>query len=49
MYGLALASEEGVKQVLGNLIADFDLTMALSGKKSVNELNRDMLRKGGLY
>lgn len=45
MYGLALAGEEGVKQVIRNLIADFDLTMALSGKKNVSELNRDMLKK----
>jgi lactate 2-monooxygenase len=45
MYGLALAGEEGVKQVLRNLIADFDLTLALSGKKSVSELNRDLLKR----
>ncbi|MRX53041.1 alpha-hydroxy-acid oxidizing protein [Bacillus idriensis] len=45
MYGLALAGEDGVKQVLRNLIADFDLTMALSGKCSVGELNRDMLKR----
>ncbi|MDR6123181.1 lactate 2-monooxygenase [Bacillus sp. SLBN-46] len=45
MYGLALAGEEGVKQVLRNLIADFDLTLALSGKRSVRELDRDLLRK----
>ncbi|SET36183.1 L-lactate dehydrogenase (cytochrome) [Salinibacillus kushneri] len=45
MYGLALAGEAGVKQVLRNLIADFDLSMALSGKKSTQELNRDLLRK----
>ncbi|GAA0479742.1 lactate 2-monooxygenase [Salinibacillus aidingensis] len=45
MYGLALAGEDGVKQVLRNLIADFDLSMALSGKTSVAELNREILRK----
>lgn len=45
MYGLALAGEEGVKQVLRNLIADFDLTLALSGKRYVGELNRDLLKK----
>jgi len=37
MYGLPLVDEEGIKQVLRNLIADFDLTLALSGKRSVNE------------
>jgi lactate 2-monooxygenase len=45
MYGLALAGEDGVKQVIRNLLADFDLTMALSGKRSVEELNRDLLSK----
>jgi lactate 2-monooxygenase len=45
MYGLALAGEEGVKQVLRNLIADFDLTLALSGKTSLKEINKDLLRK----
>jgi len=30
MYELPLVDEEGVKQMLG-LIADFDLTLALSG------------------
>jgi lactate 2-monooxygenase len=44
MYGLALAGEEGVKQVIRNLLADFDLTMALSGKRSVKELSMDLLR-----
>ncbi|MRX74332.1 alpha-hydroxy-acid oxidizing protein [Bacillus lacus] len=44
MYGLALAGEEGVKQVLRNILADFDLSMALSGKCSVAELNRGLLR-----
>ena len=43
MYGLALAGEEGVKQVLRNLIADFDLTMALAGKKSIQEVDRSLL------
>lgn len=46
MYGLALAGDEGVKQVLRNMIADFDLTLALSGKRSVQELNRELLKKG---
>lgn len=46
MYGLALAGEAGVKQVLRNMIADFDLTLALSGKRSVQELNRELLKKG---
>ncbi len=31
VYGLALAGEEGVREVLANLLADFELTLALSG------------------
>ncbi|MBO9129388.1 lactate 2-monooxygenase [Bacillus sp. 165] len=42
-YGLALAGEEGVREVIRNLIADVDLTMALSGKKSIAELDRSLL------
>lgn len=43
MYGLAVAGEKGVKQVIRNLLADFDLTMALSGKKSIAEIDRSSL------
>lgn len=45
LYGLALAGEEGVKQVLRNIIADFDLTLALSGKRTVGELTRELLKR----
>ncbi|MCM3584474.1 lactate 2-monooxygenase [Mesobacillus maritimus] len=45
IYGLALAGEAGVKQVLRNLIADLDLTMALSGKKSIQELDSSLLKR----
>src|SRR5712671_1158626 len=38
MWGLAVAGEEGVRDVLLNLIADFDLTMALSGYTCCREL-----------
>lgn len=30
--------ERGVKEVLQNMIADMDITMALAGEKSVSEL-----------
>lgn len=43
MYGLAVAGERGVKEVLRNMIADMDITMALSGEKSVRELNKSIL------
>lgn len=43
MYGLAVAGEQGVHEVLRNLLADTDITMALSGCSSVAELNRSIL------
>ncbi|WP_088069663.1 alpha-hydroxy-acid oxidizing protein [Gottfriedia luciferensis] len=45
MYGLALAGKNGVLQVMRNILADFDLTMALSGQKSISELNPTLLVK----
>jgi lactate 2-monooxygenase len=43
VYGLAIAGEDGVREVLQNFVADFDLTMALSGYASVSEIGRDAL------
>lgn len=43
VYALALAGEEGVRQLLLNYRADFELTMALSGCKSVAEIKTDSL------
>jgi len=45
IYGLAVAGEKGVKQVIRNLLADFDLTMALSGIRSISEIDRSLLVK----
>ena len=45
MYGLAVAGERGVKEVLQNLIADLDLTLGLAGVRSVNELDQSILKK----
>jgi isopentenyl diphosphate isomerase/L-lactate dehydrogenase-like FMN-dependent dehydrogenase len=42
-YGLALGGEAGVTHVLENLHADLDLTLGLSGHRSVRELTRDAL------
>ncbi|WP_368070353.1 alpha-hydroxy-acid oxidizing protein [Nitriliruptor sp.] len=44
VWGLALAGAEGVEHVLRCLLADLDLTMALSGVRRVPELTRDVLR-----
>jgi lactate 2-monooxygenase len=38
MWGLATAGEEGVREVLMRLLADFDITMAMSGYKNLAEL-----------
>jgi lactate 2-monooxygenase len=43
MWGLAVAGEEGVRDVLLNLLADLDLTMALSGYMSCRELDASAL------
>jgi isopentenyl diphosphate isomerase/L-lactate dehydrogenase-like FMN-dependent dehydrogenase len=42
-YGLALGGQDGVRHVLRSLLADFDLTMALSGHRIPAELSRAVL------
>jgi lactate 2-monooxygenase len=44
VYGLALGGEGGVGEVIRNLVADFDLTLALSGCRSVAELGPQCLQ-----
>ena len=46
-YGLAVAGENGVRDVLLNLIADLDLAMGLTGCTSLGELGREMLVPSG--
>jgi len=43
MYGLALAGEQGVAEVIANVIAELDLTMALSGTADLAAITRDLL------
>lgn len=43
MYGLTVAGEVGVRRVMRHLLADFDLTMALAGCKSLAELDQSVL------
>ncbi|MBZ5200797.1 alpha-hydroxy-acid oxidizing protein [Planomicrobium chinense] len=45
MYGLAVAGEQGVKEVLRNMIADLDITLALSGEKAIDDLKPALLAK----
>jgi lactate 2-monooxygenase len=47
VYGLGLAGTDGVRHVLRSLLADFDLTMALSGHRLPSELIRDSLQRVG--
>lgn len=44
-YGLALAGEDGVKEVVSNLLADVDLTLGLTGCASWRDVSKDLLRK----
>ena len=39
-YGLALAGEDGVREVLGNILAELELTMALAGCATVADIGR---------
>jgi lactate 2-monooxygenase len=43
VYGLALGGEEGVRHVLRCLLAELDLTLALSGHATLHTLDRDGL------
>ena len=46
-YGLAIAGEKGVREVIENFMADFDLTMGLAGCRSVAEIGREALVRSG--
>lgn len=43
VYGLAIAGEAGAREVLRNLVAELDLTLGLSGARSVADLDEDLL------
>ncbi|HEY4225934.1 MAG TPA: lactate 2-monooxygenase [Pseudolysinimonas sp.] len=43
VYGMAIAGEEGAREALRNLIAEFDLVLGLSGHRTVGELTPDAL------
>jgi lactate 2-monooxygenase len=43
VYGLTLAGEQGVYEVMQNLMSDFELTMGLTGCKNIAEINPEML------
>lgn len=43
VYGLALGGADGVRAVLEHLVAELDLTMALTGVASIEGITRDLL------
>jgi lactate 2-monooxygenase len=45
VYGLAAGGTEGVREVIRNILADFDLTMGLSGCSAPAGITRDMLQR----
>lgn len=45
MWGLGVGGEDGVRAVLRGLLAELDLTVALSGSGSIEELSRDALTR----
>ena len=46
-YGLALGGEQGVWEVLSNLLADTELTLGLAGCNSWKEAGKERLKKVG--
>jgi isopentenyl diphosphate isomerase/L-lactate dehydrogenase-like FMN-dependent dehydrogenase len=44
IYGLALDGRRGVADVVRNVVGELDLTMALSGVRTLGEIDRDLLR-----
>ena len=43
VYGLGIAGAQGVREVIQNFVADFDLTMGLAGCRSVDEVAAEAL------
>jgi lactate 2-monooxygenase len=43
VYGLAIAGQRGVEEVIGNVLAEFDLTLGLAGCTSVRGIDRGFL------
>lgn len=41
VHGLALAGQRGVEEVIGNVLAEFDLTLGLAGCASIRQVGRE--------
>jgi isopentenyl diphosphate isomerase/L-lactate dehydrogenase-like FMN-dependent dehydrogenase len=46
VWGLSVMGEEGVRHVMRNLLAEFDIMMLTAGVNSVDDLTRDRLWSG---
>jgi L-lactate dehydrogenase (cytochrome) len=44
-WGLALAGEDGVAQVIADVLGEFDLTLGLTGHTAVDQLSPDVLHR----
>jgi lactate 2-monooxygenase len=44
-YGLAVAGEKGVREVIRNTVADLSLTLGLAGCTGVERLGREVLHR----
>ncbi|TFV61206.1 UNVERIFIED_ORG: lactate 2-monooxygenase [Bacillus sp. AZ43] len=44
-WGLALGGADGVRQVIEDVVAEFDLTLGLTGHTAVDQLSPDVLRR----
>jgi isopentenyl diphosphate isomerase/L-lactate dehydrogenase-like FMN-dependent dehydrogenase len=44
MYGVAIAGQRGVEEVISNVVAELDLTMSLTGVRSIADINADLLQ-----
>jgi lactate 2-monooxygenase len=47
VFGLALAGEAGVREVLMNTMADFEVTMRLAGRRKVGEIGGEAIKLFG--
>jgi len=45
VYGLAIAGEHGVREVIQNILAEFDLTMALAGCATLEDVANATLER----
>ena len=44
LYGLAIAGQRGIQEVIANIIAELDLTMALTGVRAIEDITPELLR-----